>query len=175
MGGVDADCHGLLIGWNGTSGGVGDWTSGKNLKMTDCAFVANKGELGVPTRTPSSLGLPAPLTADAATRRAADQGDSRHYQGDAVKISWAGASEGAVGFRVDRRIAGKWQVIAYRPPRPQGDEDNPQEWIDFTAPSGKELTYRVVAIDADDATERQQAHAGSHGFWIAAREALMAG
>ncbi len=73
------------------------------------------------------------------------------YQADAVKVAWEGASEGAIGFRVERRIAGgKWAVIAYRPPRPQGDPDNPQEWIDFTAPPGKDLTYRVVAIDAED-------------------------
>ena len=58
------------------------------------------------------------------------------FEEDAVKITWAGPSEGAVGFRVDRRIAGgKWQAIAYRPPRPQADEENPQEWVDFTAPS----------------------------------------
>ena len=24
------------------------------------------------------------------------------------------------------------------------------EWLDFTAPPGKELSYRVLAIDADD-------------------------
>ena len=74
------------------------------------------------------------------------------YQGDAVKVAWAAsASNGGIGFRVERRIGeGKWQVIAYRPPRPQGDADNPQEWVDFTAPPRKELTYRVVAVNADD-------------------------
>ena len=73
------------------------------------------------------------------------------YQGDAVHITWTGASASAVGYRVERRIgAGKWQVIAYRPPRVQGDPDNPQAWMDFTAPSGKACTYRVVAINADD-------------------------
>ena len=73
------------------------------------------------------------------------------YQEDAVKVAWEPGSDGAAGYRVDRRIGdGKWQVIAYRPPRLQGDPDNPQEWVDFTAPPGKELTYRVAAIDADD-------------------------
>ncbi|HEX5270172.1 MAG TPA: hypothetical protein VFW33_06795, partial [Gemmataceae bacterium] len=66
-------------------------------------------------------------------------------------VAWAEASGGALGYRVERRIGeGKWQVIAYRPPRPQGDPENPPEWVDFTAPPGKELTYRVVAVNADD-------------------------
>ncbi len=73
------------------------------------------------------------------------------YQDDAVKVAWEPGSDGAAGYRVERSIGGgKWQVIAYRPPRLQGDPDNPQEWVDFTAPSGKELTYRMAAIDADD-------------------------
>jgi len=63
-----------------------------------------------------------------------------------------------VGFRIDRRFAdGKWQPIAYRPPHVQGDSDNPQEWIDFTAPPAKALTYRVVAINAESAPRKLRA------------------
>ena len=70
---------------------------------------------------------------------------------DAVKVVWEPGSDSAAGCRVDRRIGGgKWQIIAYRPPRLQGDPDNAPEWVDFSAPPGKELTYRVAAIDADD-------------------------
>ncbi len=154
MGGVDADCHGLLIGWNETSGAVGNRTKRKDLKMTDCAFVANKAELGVvpDANTLKTLGLPVPLTGNGGGMLVPPtKVTATPHETDAVKISWAGPSEGAVGFRVDRRIAGSaWQAIAYRPPRPQGDEDNPQEWLDFTAPSRKELTYRVVALASDD-------------------------
>ncbi len=151
MGGLDADCQGLLLAWNQTPGWVGDLTDRKGVKMTDCAFVANKCERVVPdANTIAKLGVPAPLTA-AGRCVAPTNVTVAVYQADAVKVDWEGASEGAIGFRVERRIAGgKWQVIAYRPPRPQGDPENPREWIDFTAPPGKELTYRVAAIDADD-------------------------
>ncbi len=151
MGGLDADCQGLLIGWNQTPGWVGDMTERKDVKLTDCAFVANKCERVAPDdKAAKALGVPAPLTA-AGALVAPTKVTVAAYMGDAVKVDWEGASEGAVGFRVERRIAGgKWQVIAYRPPRPQGDPENPPMWIDFTAPAGKDLTYRVVAIDADD-------------------------
>ena len=124
----------------------------KGVKMADCAFVANKGDRVMPDdKTVARLGLPAPLTADAGRSIAPTKVTAEAYQGDAVKVAWADASDGAIGFRVERRIGdGKWQMIAYRPPRPQGDAENPQEWVDFTAPPGKELTYRVVAVDADD-------------------------
>jgi hypothetical protein len=153
MGGSEVDCHGLLIAWNQTAGWVGNSVKRNDVKMTDCAFVANKCERALPDpKTIARLELPVPLTASPAdapkppTRVAASV-----YQEDAVKITWTDASDNEVGFRVDRRIGdGKWQVIAYRPPRIQGDADNPQEWVDFTAPARKELTYRVVAISADD-------------------------
>jgi len=153
MGGVDADCHGLLIAWNQTSGWVGNSVKRDELKMTDCAFVGNKCEGVLPDdKTITRLRLPAPITKSPSdTPTAPAKLSVAAYQEDAVKITWTPASDNEVGFRIDRRIAeGKWQPIAYRPPRVQGDSDNPQEWIDFTAPSAKALTYRVVAINADD-------------------------
>lgn len=152
MGGLDADCHGLLIAWNQTPGWVGDLVDHKDVKMTDCAFLANKcGRIVPDEKTITRLGLRAPLTAVSGPPSAPASVTAAVYQGDAVVVAWEPGSDGAAGYRVDRRIAdGKWQVIAYRPPRLQGDPDNPQEWVDFTAPPGKELTYRVVAIDADD-------------------------
>jgi hypothetical protein len=153
MGGSDADCHGLLIAWNQTPGWVGSSVTTEGTKMTDCAFVANKCLRVLPDKKAvAGLGLPAPLTANPPGKPAPPtKVMAEVYQGDAVKITWTAAADKAVGFRVERRVGdGKWQVIAYRPPRLQGDPDNPQAWVDFMAPPGKVLTYRVVAIDADD-------------------------
>ena len=140
MGSVDVDCHGLLIGWNKTNGAVGITGKRKDVKVIDCVVIAKKGDrvLGNVT-TPSRAVPPPPTKVKAAI-----------HDDDAIKITWE-ASEGAAGFRVERRIGnGKWQIIAYRPPHSQSDEDNPAMWVDFTAPTGKELTYRVVAVNADD-------------------------
>ena len=152
LGGLDADCQGLLIAWNQTPGWVGDLADRKDLKLTDCAFVANKCDRVVPDdKTVARLGVPAPLKAGGGALTPPTKVTAAAYQVDAVKVAWEGGGEGAIGFRVERRITdGKWQVIAYRPPQPQGDPENAREWIDFTAPPGKELTYRVTAIDADD-------------------------
>ena len=69
----------------------------------------------------------------------------------AVRITWTDASDNEAGFRVDRRIGdGRWTAIAYRPPRIQGDKNNPQMWIDYLAPPGKPLAYRVVAVNGKD-------------------------
>ncbi len=64
IGGLDADCHGLFIAWNQTPGWVGDMTDRKDVKMTDCAFVANKCDRVTPDdKAAAKLGVPAPLTA----------------------------------------------------------------------------------------------------------------
>jgi hypothetical protein len=153
MGGSDVDCHGLLIAWNQIAGWVGNAVKRDTVKMSDCAIVANKSERVLPEdKTIVRLGLTAPITVSATeTPKPPTKVTATVYEEDAVKITWTDASDNEVGFRVDRRIGdGKWQVIAYRPPRVQGDSDNPQEWVDFTAPPRKELIYRVVAINADD-------------------------
>ena len=73
------------------------------------------------------------------------------YENDAVKITWTDKCDGEAGFRIDRKIAGgKWTPIAYRPPQITGHTDNRPEWIDFLAPSGKKLIYRIVALNAKD-------------------------
>jgi hypothetical protein len=142
IGGLDADCHGLLIAWNQTPGWIGNLTKRKDATMTDCAFVAGKGERVVPEAKvppPGLLTPPIKVTAQV------------NDDGDAVRVTWEGGSDYAIGFKVERRIGGgKWQAIAYRPPRVQGDAENPQAWVDFTAPTGKELTYRVVSINTED-------------------------
>jgi hypothetical protein len=153
MGGWDADCHGLLIGWNQTSGWVGNEVKRKDTRMTDCAFIANKCLRTYPdAKTIAKFGLKAPLlTSGKDTPAAPTKVTAEAHQKDAVKITWTDVADNEVGFRVERQIGdGKWQVIAYRPPRLQGDLDNPQEWVDFTAPPEKELKYRVVAINGED-------------------------
>jgi hypothetical protein len=153
LGGLDTDCHGLLIAWNQTAGWVGNQVKRKPVKMTDCAFVGNKCESILPdAKTIARLEFRAPLTAAApAGLTPPTKVTATEYLGDAVQITWEAAPDSAVAFRVERRIAdGNWHVIAYRPPRLQGDPENPQEWVDFTAPAGKVLTYRVVALAGDD-------------------------
>ncbi len=153
LGGQDVDCHGLLIAWNQAFGPVGCEVRKPGTKLTDCAFLANQCEGTLPDeKTLARLGLPAPLTVSSAGSLAAPAKVTvGPYQKDAVQITWTSVPKSAAGFRVERRMEeGKWAVIAYRPPRLQGDADNPQTWIDFTAPPGKKLTYRVVAVGAED-------------------------
>jgi hypothetical protein len=156
LGGMDADCHGLLIGWNQTAGWVGNLTEKrKDVKMTDCAFIAGKTERATPDeKAAAKLAVRAPLTTvppGSPSPPPPMNVTADVYQDDAVKIAWQGNSEYSVGFKVERRIGGgRWQPIAYRPPQLQGDPENPPEWVDFTAPPGRELTYRVVSVGADD-------------------------
>lgn len=52
-----------------------------------------------------------------------------------------------MGFRVDRKIEeGPWYTIAFRPPQTVGHPMNLPAWVDFTAPRGKRLVYRVMAL-----------------------------
>ena len=52
-----------------------------------------------------------------------------------------------MGFRVYRQIEdGPWHTIAFRPPQTAGHKMNPPEWVDFTAPRGKKLRYRVMSL-----------------------------
>ncbi len=144
IGGWDVDMAGALFGWNEIPGWIGSINVGKRSAV-DLAFCGNRAGGGIKAM------------------RGAQQGDRKGtlhapedvmlelYDGCAVKISWRDASDNEVGFRVDRRAqGGDWIAIAYRPPRIQGCEDNPQAWIDFCAPRGTELSYRVVAVTTSD-------------------------
>lgn len=134
--------HGFLIAWNKIKSAVG--TVGGTSEI-DCCYVANTS-IGVNGKGGEDLpvGIPAkPKDVKAVP-----------YENDAVAISWADASDNEVGFRVERQIdGGPWATIAYRPPRREGHADNPQTWIDFMAPAGKKLLYRVVAVSADDTSD----------------------
>ena len=74
------------------------------------------------------------------------------YEGDAVKITWHDASDNEIGFRVQRTTDGSgiWTTIAYRPPQIDRAAANTPAWIDFLAPPGIPLAYRVVAISKED-------------------------
>jgi hypothetical protein len=160
FGGYDVHCYGLMISWNKTPGWVGNAKAGKQF---DCTFVPNqckqinvapfseyRGKVGGKhTGTP---GVSDVLTEVPAQPPSAPR-DVRAvlYKEDAVSITWRDTSTTELGFRVQRQIEdGAWHTIAYRPRQSQGHQHNPCMWIDFLAPRGKRLSYRVIACDSDD-------------------------
>jgi hypothetical protein len=132
--------RGFLIAWNETTGQLG----GRNAQPEeDAVYVANKaaGVVGSGGQNPPQ-GAPAAPTNVSVER----------YQDDAVRIAWTDAADNEIGFRVQRSLDGgaTWTTIAYRPPQIQKSELNSPVWIDFLAPPGKPLAYRVAALDAAD-------------------------
>ncbi|MFW6065760.1 MAG: hypothetical protein ACOC9S_02980 [Planctomycetota bacterium] len=134
--------HGWLVAWNDIAGWVGS-VNGQDVR--DAAYVANKAG-GVRTNSDAAITSPPGGTPSVPTNVSAET-----YEGGAVAVSWTDTANNEIGFRVDRKIDdGGWVTVAYRPPHVEGTEDNPQKWVDFTAPSGRRLRYRVVAVNADD-------------------------
>jgi hypothetical protein len=139
IGGWAVAMQGALIAWNQTAGWVG-------LVGSNCADVAC-----VANQCASVNGADKVLAQDPGGPLKPPADVKAELSGGAVKITWTDASDNEIGFRVDRRNAGgPWTAIAYRPPRIQGSERNPQAWADFTAPPGQPLQYRVAAINAKD-------------------------
>jgi hypothetical protein len=144
IGGWDVNVAGALFGWNEIPGWIGSINVGKR-ESSDAAFVGNRAGAGLKPMKGALAEDPGGTLAPPVAVKAAPRGD------DAVTVAWEDASDNEVGFRVDRRIGGgAWTAIAYRPPRIQGHEQNPQMWIDYLAPRGKPLAYRVVALNAKD-------------------------
>lgn len=145
MGSWDVDQNGCLIAWNETPGWVGVINVSRRAEL-DCAYVANRAGK-VNAKQPSTL-TQAPVGIPAAPKNV----KAVKYAPDALRISWSDASDNEIGFRVDRSLDdGKtWTAIAYRPPRINGTDPEGLAWVDFTAPSGKPLRYRVVAINTED-------------------------
>jgi len=143
IGGWDVNMAGVLFGWNKTSGWVGSINVGQR-DAADAAFVGNECSAVKPMRG-SQEGFPGgKLTPPRDVTATA-------FEGDAVRVAWKDASDNEVGFRVDRKIGeGPWTAIAYRPPQIAGDEHNQPVWIDYLAPTGRPLSYRVVALDDKD-------------------------
>jgi hypothetical protein len=145
MGSWDVDQNGCLIAWNETPGWVGVINVSKRAEV-DCAYVANQAGK-VNAKQPTTL-VQCPTNAPAPPKNVT----AAPYAKDAVRIAWADASDNEIGFRVDRSLDnGKtWIAIAYRPPRINGTDPEGLAWVDFTAPAGKPLRYRVAAINCDD-------------------------
>ncbi len=143
IGGWDVNMAGALFGWNDVPGWIGSINVGKRTS-SDAAFTGN--EAGAIKPMPGSQVGDGPTSPTPPGEVAAAV-----YEGRGVRVAWTDRCEGEVGFRVDRRAGeGAWRAIAYRPPRIEGHPDNPQVWIDFLAPSGVALRYRVVALNVDD-------------------------
>ncbi len=144
IGGWNVNTAGALFGWNVLPGWIG-LTHGAQRESTDVAFVGNRAGGGVKSMPGAQIGDVGGKLARPSQVRAAVLGDV------AIRINWTDASDNEAGFRVDRKIDDdRWTAIAYRPPRIQGDKNNPQMWIDYLAPRGKPLVYRVVAVNGKD-------------------------
>jgi len=144
IGGWDVNTAGALFGWNVFPGWIGSTKVGER-DSTDVAFVGNRAGGGVKAMAGAQVG-------DVGGKAAKpNQVRAKTIKKTSVQITWNDASKNEAGFRIDRRIDdGQWTTIAYRPPRIQGDRNNPQMWIDFLAPPGRQLVYRVVAVNSRD-------------------------
>lgn len=144
IGGWNVDVAGALFGWNVLPGWIG-LAAGKDRQSTDVAFVGNRAGGGVKPMNGAQVGdtggrLKPPIMINVAA-----------FEKSAVRVTWSDTSDNEAGFRVDRKIDdGGWTTIVYRPPRIQGDKNNPQMWIDYLAPSDRPLVYRVVAVNSKD-------------------------
>ena len=69
-----------------------------------------------------------------------------------MHVTWSDAGKDEIAFRVDRSIdsGATWRTIAYRPPRINGTDPEGLQWIDFSAPPGMPLQYRVAACACDE-------------------------
>jgi len=144
IGSWNVNTAGALFGWNVLPGWIGS-TGGGQRESTDVAFVGNRAGGGMKPMAGAQVG-------DVGGKpRKPTRVQANALKDVAVQITWTDASSNEAGFRVDRKIDdGAWTAVAYRPPRIQGDKSNPQMWIDFLAPPGRPLVYRVVAVNSKD-------------------------
>ncbi|MFP3938326.1 MAG: hypothetical protein ACLFVW_08280 [Phycisphaerae bacterium] len=161
FGGYDVDCFGLLIGWNKTPGWVGNVKAGDQF---DCTFIPNQASSvnvapwhryagKVNGQNTGDRPAVKDVLTDPPSGRPSAPKDVRIStdEPDAPKITWTDTTDAELGFRVERRIGeGEWFTIAYRPRQSRGHDRNPPAWVDFTAPRGVPLSYRVVALNARD-------------------------
>ncbi|MCD8482701.1 MAG: hypothetical protein LR015_08575 [Verrucomicrobia bacterium] len=147
MAGYDVAHYGSLWAWNNASGKqIGNLKAGS---LYDFAVVGNISGSAIAAGTHMDPGglcspvrggqLSAPVSVEAEVLE------------DAVRIRYVDTANNEIGFRIDRRIAGgAWETVAYRPRQSAAHASNPAEWIDFLAPRGQELQYRVAAIQCSD-------------------------
>jgi len=147
IGGWDVNMAGALFGWNKTAGWIGSVNVARR-ESADIAFVGNQAGQGEKPMAGAQVGDPGGKLNPPGNVKA------EIHRRDALQITWVDGSNNEVGFRVDRRIgAGPWTPIAYRPPHIAGHPQNPQAWIDFLAPPGRPLVYRVVSLGGKDNDE----------------------
>jgi hypothetical protein len=136
------EVQGWLVAWNDVRGWVG---AVNPRRPADIALVANQagGVRGEKHALTDAKPGPRSAPVNVSVSRPED---------DAVSVTWTDTADGEIGFRVDRSTDGgrTWTAIAYRPPHIEGSPHNPQQWIDFLAPRGVDLHYRVAAIAPDE-------------------------
>ncbi len=149
IGGYDVHNYGCMIAWNTTGGSVGHIKAESN-DVVDASFVDNiasdvktdcGGTCDYITECPTGdLTPPADLNVTV---------DKDNY---CIAITWTDAGDEEIGYRVERRVedSDTWTTIAYRPRHSNGTEYNEQKWVDYLAPAGKALEYRVVSVNCDD-------------------------
>ncbi len=147
--GWDVDNQGCLIAWNTTPNVVGHM-KGDGNDLIDAAFVDNSAsDVRADAEGISDVITTCPVFNPQAPNDVTVQASEENSN---VTITWTDASSSEIGFRVDRKRLQdtSWTTIAYRPRHSVGHENNEQKWIDFLAPRGKGLQYRVVAVNCDD-------------------------
>ncbi|MBD3319546.1 MAG: hypothetical protein GF350_00450 [Chitinivibrionales bacterium] len=165
----DVHVLGLLQLRNNTSGNVGIRKLESN-QFADIAVVLNDADNGVAGTTANDF-----LSTCPGGTPSAPQNVTAEKVEDGIRIRWEDAANNEIGFRIDRKIgSGSATTIAYRPRHSQGGSNagyapdgsggggpcdcaapagfdfNPQEWIDYLAPSNAQISYRVVAVNCDD-------------------------
>jgi hypothetical protein len=144
IGGWDVNMTGALFGWNDIVGWIGA-TKVSERAAADVSFVGNRAGGGIKAPPGSLVDKPSGKLKPPADVR------FKAVKDVAVSIDWKDAASGEAGYRVDRRVGdGQWQTIAYRPPQDAGDPGNPPAWVDYLAPRGVSMVYRVVAINGKD-------------------------
>ncbi|MFW6061207.1 MAG: hypothetical protein ACOC93_00210 [Planctomycetota bacterium] len=155
------DTYGSLVAWNDVPGPAG-LMAARGSEVYDAAFLAGPRGRAAGLEDPGRGQVYDVIGGSRAEQLTPPQNVTLEQVEDAgVRIAWEDASDNEIGFRIDRRIdGGPWRTIAYRPRHSRGHPLNPQAWVDYTAPSGRPLTYRVVAIDERDDLRGAAAPAG---------------
>jgi hypothetical protein len=143
--------HGCLIAWNRTPGWVGQ---NRAVDDFDAAYVSN-GMSRV------SKGTDSPALSEAPAGRPSAPADVRAdvHGGVAVRVVFTDTGDNEIGYRIERRVDGgaAWTTVAYRPRQAEKHAHNPPAWIDFMAPRGVPVRYRVLAVGANDANDAASA------------------
>lgn len=150
MAGYDVHHYGSLWAWNNAGGKrIGNIKAGN---LFDMAVVGNTS--GNTATDGNALDPDGVLTTCPGSSPLPPQNVVASLEESSIRITFDDVASNEIGFRVDRLIdGGDWHAVAYRPRQSYAHPQNPTEWVDYLAPRGIELHYRVVAINcADDDT-----------------------